>query len=62
MDDPAYVGIKDGTIRAFTRDAEDYRDDIANSVAIWIRLGYAVERMNATEALARMTREHTVSG
>ena len=58
MDDPAYVGVKDGETRAFMREEPDYLDDMANTLAEWIRMGRSVERMPAANALARMKREH----
>lgn len=32
MDDPAYVGIKNGEIRAFIRDDNRYLDDTAEAL------------------------------
>lgn len=59
MDDFAYVGIKDGMIRAFCRDdGIEYPDEVATTLADWIKMGRTVERMPAKHALERMKAEH----
>jgi hypothetical protein len=57
-----YVGIKDGTIRAFVVDDPKYPKDSAKLVAEWIRMGRTVERMDRKVALARIKAERVANG
>lgn len=50
----AYVGIKDGSIRAIVVDDTRYPDDTAEMISDWIKQGRTVERLPLGAALARM--------
>lgn len=58
----AYVGIKDGTIRAIVFDDTRYPDDTARLVADWIKIGRTVERLPLSDAVSRMKAEHRSRG
>lgn len=53
----AYVGIKDGTIRAIVVDDPDDTDLTAEMLADWIKMGRTVERMTVEAAIERARSE-----
>lgn len=53
----AYVGIKDGTIRAIVVDNPDDTDLTAEMLADWIKMGRTIERMSIDAAIERARAE-----
>jgi hypothetical protein len=51
--DFAYIGVKDGSVRAIVFDDAGYEKDTAKLVAEWITMGRTVERLPRAEALKR---------
>lgn len=58
MTEFAYVGISNGTIRAFVKDDIRYADHTAKLIGEWVIMGRTVEHMPFDEAIARMRREN----
>jgi predicted regulator of Ras-like GTPase activity (Roadblock/LC7/MglB family) len=57
----AYVGIKDGTVRAIVVDDTRDADQTAKLVADWIKMGRTIERMPLHQAVERIKREREQS-
>jgi hypothetical protein len=56
--DFAYIGVKDGTIRAIVADDPQYAKDTAKLVAEWIEMGRSIERVRWSDGVKRMKAEH----